>query len=102
MALTLEPILRSVDIDPMGVLVIRHAYIREHEDSGRHSIHVDSTDDEILQYTREQSMDPRRFPAIPPRIWIVFIRAGGTGHGCGACWRTAGRSRTTAHSGRST
>lgn len=77
MTLTLEPILRSAGIDPANALVIRHAYVREHEDSGRHGIHADSTDEEILQYTREQSTDPRRFPTMPPRIWIVFIREGG-------------------------
>lgn len=77
MTLTLAPILHSAGIDPEHALVIRHTYVREHEDSGRHGIHADSTDDEILQYTREQSAAPRKFPAIPPRYWIVFIREGG-------------------------
>lgn len=77
MTLTLAPILHSAGIEPGQALVIRHAYVREHEDSGRQGIHADSTDEEILGYTREQSTDPRRFPTIPPRIWIVFIREGG-------------------------
>ena len=77
MALMLEPILHSAGIDPAHALVIRHAYVREHEDSGRPGIHPSSTDEEILQYTRHQSTDSRRFPAVPPRIWIVFIREGG-------------------------
>lgn len=77
MTLTLEPILRSAGIDPGQALVIRHAYVREHDDTGLSGIHADSTDDEILQYTREQSTDPRRFPTVPPRTWIVFIREGG-------------------------
>lgn len=77
MTLTLEPILHSSGIDPGHALVIRHAYVREHEDSGLPGIHSDSTDDEILEYTRQQSADTRRFPVVPPRIWIVFIREGG-------------------------
>ena len=67
MTLTLGPILHSAGIDPADALVIRHAYLREHEYSGGHGVHADSTGDEILQYTREQSTGPRRFPTIPPR-----------------------------------
>ena len=76
MTLTLEHILLSAGLDPKETLVIRHAYVREH-DTGLSGIHADSTDDEILQYTREQSTDTRRFPTVPPRTWIVFIREGG-------------------------
>jgi len=46
--LTLEPILGNAGVDPAGALVIRHAYVREHEDTGLQGIHADSTDDEIL------------------------------------------------------
>jgi hypothetical protein len=77
MALTLAPILLDVGINLSDALVIRHAYVREHEDSGISGIHADSTDEEILEYTRNQSANARRFPADPPRFWAVFIREGG-------------------------
>lgn len=77
MTLTLEPILRSAGIDPTAALAIRHAYVREHEDTGLPGIHSDSTDAEILAYTSEQSAKPHIFPVSPPRIWVVFIREGG-------------------------
>ncbi|MGH3653421.1 GIY-YIG nuclease family protein [Glutamicibacter sp.] len=75
--LTLEPILRSAGLDPAAVQVIRHAFVREHEDTEDHGIDADSTDEEILAYTSRQSAKPRVFPSAPPRIWIVFIREGG-------------------------
>lgn len=77
MTLTLRPLLIDAGIDPASALVIRHAYVREHEDSGLVGIHADSTADEILEYTRTQSANTRRFPIDPPRQWIVFIREGG-------------------------
>lgn len=77
MTLTLEPIMRSYGIDPSNVQAIRHAFVRVHEDDGLPGIHADSSDAEILEYTRKQSADPRRFPAIPSQWWIVFIREGG-------------------------
>lgn len=77
MALTLGPILLDAGIDLLDALVIRHAYVREHEDSGLPGIHADSTAAEILEYTRNQSANTRRFPEVPPRFWIVFIREGG-------------------------
>lgn len=63
MAFTLEAILRSEGIDPAGTQAIRHAFVREHEDSGLPGIHADSTDDEILDYTRRHSAMSRIFPA---------------------------------------
>lgn len=51
--------------------------MREHPDSGLAGIHADSTDAEILEYTRNQSANATRFPANPPRLWVVFIREGG-------------------------
>lgn len=42
MALTLGPILLDAGIDLSDSLVIRHAYVREHEDSGISGIHGDS------------------------------------------------------------
>lgn len=77
MALTLRPLLLDADIEVANTLVMRHAYVRVHEDSGLHGIHADSTDAEILEYTRNQSSDKRRFPSTPPRFWVVFIREGG-------------------------
>lgn len=77
MTLTLGPILFSAGIDPSAVQVIRHAYVREPEDSGLQGIHADSTDGEILFYTSRQSAKPRIFPPVPPPIWVVFVREGG-------------------------
>lgn len=78
MTLTLGPILQSAGIDPGAALVIRHAYVREHEDTGLQGIHAESTESEILRYTSEQSAKPRIFPANPPRTWVVFVREGGS------------------------
>lgn len=77
MTLTLDPILRSAGIDATDAHVIRHAYVREHGDTGLPGIHADSSDCEILAYTSQQSARPRVFPADPPRIWVVFVREGG-------------------------
>lgn len=77
MTLTFDAILRSAGIDPTKAQAIRHAFVREHEDTGLPGIHADSTDEEILAYTSEQSANPRVFPASPPRLWAVFIREGG-------------------------
>jgi hypothetical protein len=77
MMLTLGPILHNAGIDPGDALVIRHAYVREHEDTGLPGIHADSTGEEILDYTSQQSAMPRIFPVHPPRIWVVFVREGG-------------------------
>lgn len=77
MALTLDAVLRSAAIDPAGAQAIRHAFVREHEDTGLPGIHADSTDEEILAYTSQQSAKPRVFPVSPPPIWLVFIREGG-------------------------
>lgn len=76
MALTFGTILQSAGIMPGEAQGIRHAFVRVHQD-GVHGIHADSTDDEILSYTAQQSANPRIFPADPPRIWAVFIREGG-------------------------
>ncbi len=59
MALTLGPILRDAGIDLDDAIVIRHAYTTEPD-----GIHADSTDDEILAYTRTQSASPRRFLSV--------------------------------------
>ena len=77
MTLTLGPILHSAGIEPSDAQVIRHAYVREHEDTGLQGIHADSSDEEILSYTSQQSAQPRVFPLVPPPIWVVFVREGG-------------------------
>ncbi|OUE08414.1 hypothetical protein CMsap09_05660 [Clavibacter michiganensis] len=77
MALSLHPLMLDAGIPIPDALVIRHAYVREHEDSGLRGIHADSTDAEVLEYTRTQSADVQRFPRTPPRFWVVFIREGG-------------------------
>jgi hypothetical protein len=75
--LTLGPILLDAGIDPARALVIRHAFALEPEESGLTGLHANSTNAEIFEYTRIQSADTRRFPAAPPRHWVVFIREGG-------------------------
>ena len=76
MTLTFKSILAGSAIDPAGALVIRHAYVREHA-NGLAGIQADSSDSEILAYTREQSASPRTFPTHPPATWIVFLPEGG-------------------------
>lgn len=77
MPLTLGPILQSAGIQPAHALVIRHAFVRQHEDTGLAGIHADSTDEEILHYTSRQSLQPRSFPAVPPPVWVIFVKEGG-------------------------
>lgn len=78
MTLTLGPVvLHNAGVDPGEALVIRHAYVREHEDTGMQDLHADSTYDEILQYTGQQSAKLGKSPVAPPRIWVVFVKEGG-------------------------
>lgn len=77
MPLTLGPLLVDAGIDPAQALVIRHAFAQESEESGLTGLHADSTHAEILEYTRRQSSDTRRFPTTPPKWWVVFIKEGG-------------------------
>ena len=77
MTLAFDAVLRSASIDPAETQAIRHAFVREHADTGAPGINADSTDEEILAYTSEQSAKPRIFPTKPPRLWVVFIREGG-------------------------
>ncbi|MGP5655951.1 GIY-YIG nuclease family protein [Candidatus Corynebacterium faecigallinarum] len=77
MTLTLDAILRNAGIDPADSQAIRHAFVREHEDTGMPGIHADSTDEEILSYTSQQSARPHTFPTNPPSVWAVFVREGG-------------------------
>ncbi len=77
MPLTFGSLLIDAGIDPSQALVIRHAYARESEESGLVGLHADSTHAEIMEYTRNQSSDSRRFPVVPPPLWVVFIKEGG-------------------------
>lgn len=71
--LTFGPILADAGVDLSEAIVIRHAFTTEPG-----GIHADSTENEILDYTAEQSTSKARFLAAPPRFWIVFIREGGS------------------------
>ncbi|MAY98701.1 GIY-YIG nuclease family protein [uncultured Nocardioides sp.] len=95
MTLTFASIIASADIDPSEALVIRHAYVREHED-GTVGIHGDSSDAEIMAYTRVQSANTRTFPAVPPRLWIVFRPEGGDR---ARLWSVLVNNGETAHDG---
>lgn len=77
MTVTLGAILLSAGMDATEIQAIRHAYVREHEATGLPGLNADSSDEEILAYTSEQSANPRTFPATPPPLWVVFIREGG-------------------------
>lgn len=77
MTLTLGPILHAAGIDPREALVIRHTFVPVHDDSGNPGIHAGSSDEEILAYTGEQPAKTRRFPAVPPPFWAVFLKEGG-------------------------
>jgi hypothetical protein len=75
--LTLRPLLVDAGIDLSDALVIRHAFVLTHEDSGMPGIQRTSTTAEILEYTRRQSASTQRFPARPPRFWVVFVKERG-------------------------
>lgn len=77
MTLTLGPILLSAGIEPAAAQVIRHAFTGLDEATGLQGIHADSSDEEILRYTSQQSASSRIFPPVPPPLWVVFIREGG-------------------------
>jgi hypothetical protein len=76
MTLTLGHILSSAGLDPSNTMVIRHAYVREHDD-GSAPIHAASSVEEVLAYTREQSSNSRIFPRNPAPVWVVFLPEGG-------------------------
>jgi hypothetical protein len=73
--LSFETILNNAGIDPSESLVIRHVFIKEHEDSSP-GLSPNSTYERIMEYTTNQSLNTRSFPAKPPRFWIVFIAEG--------------------------
>jgi len=77
MPLTLGPLLADAALDLEDVMVLRHAYVKEHPDTGTPGIHADSTDAEVFAYTSEQTASTRLFPANPRRYWVVFLPEGG-------------------------
>lgn len=77
MTLTLGTIFRGAGIDPNAAQAIRHAHVREHEDTELQGIHADSSAREILRYASEQSAAQRVFPLVPSPMWTVFVREGG-------------------------
>lgn len=75
MTLTLAQIMASADIDPAATLVIRHSYVREHDD-GTVGIQGDSTAAEIMAYTEFSQPAPAPSPPIrPARGWSSCPRA---------------------------
>ena len=56
------------------VHVIRHSFRPSDHDGLRGP--EDLTPERVLAYTREQDISPRRFPAAPPRHWVVLIADG--------------------------
>lgn len=62
MALTLGPILLNAVIDLSDAQVLRHACVRQPEDSGSLDIRAVSTGAEMSEYTRNQSANTGRFP----------------------------------------
>ena len=57
MTLNLGLILADAGIDSSDAIVLRHAFMAE-----RGGIHADSSDEEILAYTAEQSVASQQFP----------------------------------------
>lgn len=53
------------------VLVIRHTYTKDGITQAG-----EATPDNLLAYTRGQSVNPRTFPTHPPRIWVTFFADG--------------------------
>ncbi|MCK2024356.1 GIY-YIG nuclease family protein [Microbacterium sp. kSW2-24] len=84
MSVTLVTILDSESLPLQDVLVIRHAYNAEPASSRLAGVQANSTDDDILAYTRRQSAKPRIFPVTPPRWWVVLLPEGGDR---GRLWR---------------
>ncbi|MCP3425619.1 GIY-YIG nuclease family protein [Rothia sp. AR01] len=74
-ALSLGDILRSAGLDPAEVLLIRHTY-----NPDGIGTRVEATPERLRAYTREQSARPGKFPASPPRWWLIFLAE--TGRRC--------------------
>ncbi|SCZ63013.1 hypothetical protein SAMN02799638_03536 [Arthrobacter sp. UNCCL28] len=80
LSLTLAHVLAGVGAEqeqPVSlsdVHVIRHSF-RPNDGTALRGPE-DLTLDKVLRYTREQDISPRRFPADPPRFWVIFIADG--------------------------
>nr|WP_202387344.1 GIY-YIG nuclease family protein [Nocardioides flavescens] len=74
--MTFADVMAGAGVDPAETLVIRHAYVPVHDD-GTHGISAASSDEDVLAYTSNQSLQTRTFPASPPRVWVVFLPEGG-------------------------
>jgi len=71
-ALTLGDILAAAGVaDLSDVLAIRHTF----KESGLRS-QEEATPEKVLAYTREQLVAGGKFPARPPRLWLVFLADG--------------------------
>lgn len=79
-ALTLGHVLvgMGADHDPVvqleDILIIRHTFNPSDPQALRGA--EDLTPERVLTYTREQSVSPRSFPAVPPRYWIILTADG--------------------------
>lgn len=59
-------VLRATGTDAEEVLVLRHTYRPD-------GLQAPTNPERVLAYTRSQYIEPRKFPAIPPRWWCVFM-----------------------------
>jgi len=80
MSLTLAHVLAGVGAEqapPVSlddIHVIRHSFRPNDQAALRGP--EDLTDERVAAYTREQDVSPRRFPADPPRLWVILIADG--------------------------
>ncbi|WP_422757606.1 GIY-YIG nuclease family protein [Paenarthrobacter sp. C1] len=80
MSLTLAHVLAGVgaeQVPPVSlddIHVIRHSF--RPNDVAALRGPEDLTEERVLAYTREQDISPRRFPAAPPRFWVILIADG--------------------------
>jgi len=80
LALTLSHVLAGMGADRTPPIrleeihVIRHTFRPNDETALRGP--EDLTNERVLRYTREQDVSPRRFPAVPPRFWVILVADG--------------------------
>lgn len=95
-------VLHNAGIDPSDVQVIRHAFVLEHEDSGAPGIQADSSREEILRYTSDQSANPRNFRRTHPNCGSSLSAKAApparraAGLACGQRWKTTVKFPMTA------
>lgn len=68
--LALGHVLTATGVDLAKVLVIRHTFIANGLTGP-----ADLTAEKVWDYTRKQG--PRKFPAVPPQLWLLFVKDGG-------------------------